>query len=433
MPKVSIVIPVYGVEQYLEQCLDSVLTQSLEDIEIICVDDASPDRCPAILDDYEARYPQIRVFHLEKNRKQGYGRNLGIAEASGKYVYFLDSDDMIVPEAMKTLYDIAENEQLEGILFDAQAIYESQVLQDRYSETFIGRRKGTYPAEACEGQLLAGEMLDNKDWTVLVQRTFWQRAYLMNHSLFFPEDAIHEDQFFTTAAVLAARRIKYVPKPLFIRRFRDNSVVTTPAAPENFYGYLISILHLLSFLRRENIKNHPVEMLMMHLFRHLDRLYPVFNQNADPEEWFKDEESAKLYSFYRYVQKTREWEKEYDEKIFESLNRDMHIWIYGCGRIGKRLYQRLIRLGFCIKGFIVTDPSGNPNEVYGVKVISLDEYQPAENEVVVVAMASDNHEEVSKKLDRRSIVHYLYANDIVKGPYDRTKPDTAERSNEDET
>ena len=99
MPKVSVLVPVYNTEKYLPACLDSVLDQSLRDLEIICVDDCSPDRCGEIIDEYAARDARVKTIHLQENRRQGYGRNLGMNRATGKYLYFLDSDDTIVPTA----------------------------------------------------------------------------------------------------------------------------------------------------------------------------------------------------------------------------------------------------------------------------------------------------------------------------------------------
>ena len=103
MSKVSVVIPVYGVERYLPACLDSVLRQSLEDLEILCVDDHSPDRCPEILEEYARRDGRLRVIHLPDNGMQGRARNIGMDLASGRYIYFLDADDAIREDALETL------------------------------------------------------------------------------------------------------------------------------------------------------------------------------------------------------------------------------------------------------------------------------------------------------------------------------------------
>ena len=123
MIKVSVIIPVYNVEAFLPDCLDSVLSQTLKEIEVICIDDASPDDCGRILDDYAAKDNRMKVFHLDQNHRQGYGRNLGLKNAAGEYVYFLDSDDMIVPEAMEELYEIAKKDNLDAIFFDTQTIF----------------------------------------------------------------------------------------------------------------------------------------------------------------------------------------------------------------------------------------------------------------------------------------------------------------------
>ena len=151
MIKVSVVIPVYNVEKYLSECLDSVLGQTLREIECICIDDASPDRCGEMLDEYAARDGRVRVLHLKENHMQGYGRNRGLEMAKGEYVYFLDSDDMITPNAMEELYLLAKRDELDGIFFDSQVILESEDLA-RFASAYLCFRNGEYPDEGLDGQ-----------------------------------------------------------------------------------------------------------------------------------------------------------------------------------------------------------------------------------------------------------------------------------------
>ena len=124
MCKVSVIIPVYNVEPWLGACLDSVLGQTLPELEVICVDDCSPDRCPQILDEYAGRDPRLKAVHLKENHGQGNARNIGLEMASGKYIYILDSDDMIHPHAMELLYKKAEADSLDGIFFDSEVFFE---------------------------------------------------------------------------------------------------------------------------------------------------------------------------------------------------------------------------------------------------------------------------------------------------------------------
>ena len=120
MCNVSVIIPVYNVERYLPACLDSVLGQTLRDLEVICVDDCSPDRCGEILDRYPEFDDRVQVIHLQENRRQGFARNRGMERATGKYLYFLDSDDAIEPETLEELYELAERENLDAIFFDSR-------------------------------------------------------------------------------------------------------------------------------------------------------------------------------------------------------------------------------------------------------------------------------------------------------------------------
>ena len=104
---VSVIVPVYKVEQYLERCLNSILKQTEKNIEIILVDDGSPDSCPQLCDEFAALDNRIKVVH-QKNAGLGMARNSGLEIASGEYVMFVDSDDFIVPDAIEILYNAAK-------------------------------------------------------------------------------------------------------------------------------------------------------------------------------------------------------------------------------------------------------------------------------------------------------------------------------------
>lgn len=107
VPKVSIIIPIYNTERYLLQCIESIRKQTLEDIEIILVDDESPDRAPLLCDEYAALDSRIKVIH-KKNEGLGYARNSGLDIATGEYISFVDSDDFIAPTMLEKLYDTAK-------------------------------------------------------------------------------------------------------------------------------------------------------------------------------------------------------------------------------------------------------------------------------------------------------------------------------------
>ena len=164
MCDVSVVIPVFDVERWLPACLDSVLAQTLEDIEVICVDDCSPDGCAAILEGYAERDPRVRVITLETNSGQGVARNIGLGASKGKYVYFLDSDDMVEPKALEELVARADEDHLDGVFFDSKAVYDSPELAQRYS-SYPAVHAGTYPAGTMCGLDLFEAFMAQRDWT----------------------------------------------------------------------------------------------------------------------------------------------------------------------------------------------------------------------------------------------------------------------------
>ena len=125
MPKVSVIIPVYNVEKYLGECLDSVLRQTLEDIEIICVDDGSTDGSAKMLAEYAAKDPRIRII-TQANAGLSAARNVGMDAATGKYIYFLDSDDYIKDDAMEKCFSICERDGLDQLVFNSECLFEDE-------------------------------------------------------------------------------------------------------------------------------------------------------------------------------------------------------------------------------------------------------------------------------------------------------------------
>ena len=113
MIKLSIIIPVYNVYDYIEQCLKSVVNQTLKEIEVIIVNDGSPDNSQEIIDKYQKKYPKLIKSFIKENGGQGTARNLGLEHAKGKYVSFIDSDDFIDKNFAKEMYTLAEKENVD--------------------------------------------------------------------------------------------------------------------------------------------------------------------------------------------------------------------------------------------------------------------------------------------------------------------------------
>ena len=122
-PVISAVLPVYGVQQYLAECLDSVLAHPGADLEVIAVDDASPDGCGEILDARAALDPRLKVIHLERNGGPGNARNTGLDVAIGDYLWFIDSDDIVTPGAVAAIIERLGAELPDVLLIDCRDGY----------------------------------------------------------------------------------------------------------------------------------------------------------------------------------------------------------------------------------------------------------------------------------------------------------------------
>ena len=177
--KISVIIPVYNVEKYLRECLDSVISQTLAEIEIVCVNDGSKDGSRDILSEYEKKDDRIVVVDKE-NGGLSSARNCGLDVAKGKYVYFLDSDDLLnSQEALSELYQKAEENKLDQLFFDAEAFFENEeVKQQNSSYITYYERKGDYPDVKC-GKDLFCEFQANRDFKPNVGMQLYRRRFYM--------------------------------------------------------------------------------------------------------------------------------------------------------------------------------------------------------------------------------------------------------------
>lgn len=214
-PKVSVIIPVYNVEKYLRQCLDSVVNQTLRDIEIICVDDGSTDSSLSLLQKYASGDNRIKILQQE-NSGAGIARNKGLAMASGKYILFLDSDDFFELDLCENLFYQAEKTEADIILYDADC-YEQEKNKFVAVDWLLNRRyfpkKEVFNRNDVPDELFL--ITAGGPWNKL-----WKRQFLSEHELLFPNMKSLEDVPFVYTAMALAERISIVPKVLaHYRRF----------------------------------------------------------------------------------------------------------------------------------------------------------------------------------------------------------------------
>ncbi|MGW0082492.1 bifunctional glycosyltransferase/CDP-glycerol:glycerophosphate glycerophosphotransferase [Streptomyces sp. NPDC003393] len=220
MPRLSVIVPCFKVQGFLRECLDSVLGQSFRDIEVIAVDDCSPDGSGAILDEYAGRDARLRVLHLPENVGLGRARNAGMPLATGDYLFFLDSDDTLTPGALHAMADrLAETGDPDVLVFD-------------YARTYWwgGTRRNVLAhvlTECGDNTFTAGEHPQILDLLMVVWNKLYRRDFVEEHGFSFPP-GYYEDTPWTFPVMLTAGRIAVLDRICVnYRQRRQGNILST--------------------------------------------------------------------------------------------------------------------------------------------------------------------------------------------------------------
>lgn len=244
--KVSVIIPVYNVEKYIKDCIQSVISQTLKNIEIIIVNDGSTDDSIDKIKKLVKENDNISVIN-KKNGGLSSARNEGLKHAQGEYVIFIDSDDYIERDFLEKLYIEAKN-------------YDLDIACGGYKKYFAngGIEKKTRNDELMDLGVVKGVdfllvQLENNDYRMEVWDDLYRREFLINNNLLFTEDLLHEDEDFTPRALLVANRVKLVKTYGYLYRQRENSIMSTKCTIKN----VESIYYIIHEFRRifEGSKN----------------------------------------------------------------------------------------------------------------------------------------------------------------------------------
>lgn len=276
MVDVSVIIPVYNAEDYLNEAVDAILNQTLEDIEVICVDDGSVDNSLNILKEIAAKDSRVRYFHQE-NQGGGAARNHALPHATGKYIYFMDADDIVDLNALKECYDICEEKNLDFVIFKAENYAEDTgeyFKTDSYSMD-----------EVCD---FVGDKIfcasDLGDLIFKVSVTPWcklyNREFVLSTNAQFAENLIFHDNIFFWDVFLSAERLYFYDKYLYTRR---RHLASSTGAGDQRYVSTITINNMII----QKFINHGLfEKYKKRLYDH--KIYLIFHRYATIREEFRE-------------------------------------------------------------------------------------------------------------------------------------------------
>lgn len=242
---VSVIVPIYNVEPYLETCVDSILSQTYGELEVILVDDGSADNCGAICDRYAAQDARVRVIHKE-NGGVSSARNAGLDAATGDYVMFTDGDDRIEPEMVAVLLDAVTKNDADVAtcnlrMESASGEQKSRVMD--MCDTVIDFPKPDYPKL---------RQLHSRMFSIYPVNNLYCRAHIERmHLRFLPmQRVLSEDQLFNWCYHAAVRRAVYIDKSLYVYQVRDNTLSRRRKPADILLRRVTMICELRDFLRQ---------------------------------------------------------------------------------------------------------------------------------------------------------------------------------------
>lgn len=421
-PKVSVILPSLNVAEYIETCMDSVVGQSLKELEIICVDAGSTDGTREILDGYAGKDSRITVLHSHR-RSYGQQVNMGLDYASGEYIAILETDDWIEPDMYQHLYENGAAEKLDYVAADFDLLYQLQsganyrILQ----RLFHGDRQDWYGRILNSDQIGALRASDYVLWKGIYNREFLNFHHIRLHP---SPGAAFQDMGFLQQVKTYARRAKYLDRS-FYRYRQDREEASSKGLDglryyENEFRWIHDELGLCRFLNDIHRKYYFFTMSISFITKYDQIIVKLRGDWRDPRiaesyEWFRHQISEAvnvgllgeamygsemwerlmllLGSSEVYSQMVMKKEKRREDCLRELLGRTKNcsVIIFGCGIRGERLMFYCDRNHIKIHGFCDNNPSLHGEAKFGFPVISPADLKETLDQIKGVIVLSMKH------------------------------------------
>lgn len=408
--KLSIIIPVYNTAPYLPQCLESALRQGFDEseYEIITILEPCDDNSGDILANYAKTHANIRIIANKIRSGQSYNRNLGITVASGKYIYFLDSDDYLIDNALIELYNMAETYKTDIIYFNCKVFRDSgNSITVAPETTYIAR------TDVCSGPELLVDFMEHHNsitlapWIQLSTRKF----FLDNHILFH-EGIVHEDIPFFLECILQAKKVKYTPRFYYNYRKREFSTTTKPDQ-NNCKSFVYVWQDMLKCWKQAEITknlNNAVDAYIDYALKILFSYQQKINNSFDIEfdkPW--DQYLYKIISIYsKYLHSS---DFSFNRNDIDKMKHANSVWVYGAGKIATFVIPYLVAYGIKIKGCIVSQDTNQ--QIYGWQTIKYDRNTIVKSDIIVVAVKGWFGKEIIDNLHSDGFLNVIWACDNI--------------------
>lgn len=282
--KLSIIIPIYNVEKWLEECLDSVFSQYRDDIEIILINDGSTDQSLKIAERYYSKEKNIQLID-QPNRGLGAARNVGIQRAQGEYLFFIDSDDYIKENAIiKILHVISKYPEVDCLLLNYTEFEDesNKILKEKFLKHDYKRIEN--------GAKILCETFQNKEYISGAQFHIVKRKLLRNKKVRFDEGVIHEDEGFSFDVMVNSVLVYILVDPIYFYRIRKNSIMQKNSYQKSFSGYAVELIRMLknNADQQEKYINDGIIKLLVERWNFINDNYWKLEKNKENRKLYQN-------------------------------------------------------------------------------------------------------------------------------------------------
>lgn len=387
MPDISVIIPAYNVEKYIEECFESVLKQTFRSFEIICINDGSIDRTIEIIEKYAILDSRIKIINHSKNQGQSAARNIGLKEAHGKYIFFLDSDDMIIPETFEELFFCAEKNKVDIIFFNMDRLYDRVIQEEKNPQEFI-EYQGIY-----DGQKMFSLFMRDDVSRMVVWRQFYRREFLEEQGILFYEGIFHEDVLFYLFSSLNAKRVMNINKSYYIYRQREGSTMSV-INEKRVYSQYIVMTEIYKYWKTHSYSlevNQAIEKYFKKVYSSL--IYYI--KACEISDGFQNISYAEKTLFSLISNPIKITAILSDEKI-KKLKKEKEIVVFGAGKVSSEIIELLQRSNVKIQAVTATDTERMESMFWGIRVCSLQKLLPQKDSCLMILGVSDKYKKEVK-------------------------------------
>lgn len=404
MPKVSVIIPVYNVEAYLAECLDSVIHQTHQDMEIICIDDASTDHSMDILQEYAHKDARITILQNTRNQKQAYARNRGLDRAFGEYVLFVDSDDFIDQDLVAKTLSVADG--VDMVCFDYKKV----------DSVWFGKDEHLFPMD--EGRYSAQDYfrqsVDRNSIVYSPCTKLYSRSFLLRENIRFIDGLLYEDVVFDFLCMMKAREIYCITDKLYEYRIRKNSSMTKGIDGRNVADYFYIVCYLTQYYLGhlfDSGMETAIEKYIQAMYRCFINTYRRYSSQKDGYLLKSDisvENYAKLYGLVAGYESHYGLIQLHIAEQIETIRKAARIFVYGAGDVAREVIETLNRYDVAVDKIVVSEKKGNRNSILGNRVYEIAEcIREREDCLVIVATDARFYPEIKRTLSELGFMDYI--------------------------